>query len=198
VEFFYGVMAAGAFAIALALLLYVIQLKKRPKPPTVVEVKKENLDTLTEFVRLQKERAEEEARVKELKKAENREKLENFKRTKDELQDRLRAQFSEKAWRPLASILNSADKGGVGIYVLFNASKNKYYVGQAKQIFKRVRDHFAVEDIARDYLCGDEIRVKFLTANEIGADYRLDHIERTGIEIFDADKGGYNRTTGNL
>jgi len=82
--------------------------------------------------------------------------------------------------------------------VLFNASKNKYYVGQAKQIYKRIRDHFAVEDIARDFLQGDEIRAMFLTANELDADYRLDHIERLGIELFDAEAKGYNKKQGSV
>jgi len=127
-----------------------------------------------------------------------KEQLEVFKQTKEQLKQSLKSKINQKQWKSLESVLESADKGGIGIYVLYNETKNKYYVGQAKQIFKRVRDHFKIEDIARDHVAGDSIKVKFLTANEIGGDYRMDHIEKTGIEIFQSGVNGYNKTAGNL
>ena len=86
----------------------------------------------------------------------------------------------------------------MGIYVLYNETKNKYYVGQAKQLYSRIKKHFDIEPIAMDYYHGDTIKVKILNASELSADYRIDHIEKTGIEIFDASTVGYNKTTGNL
>ena len=102
----------------------------------------------------------------------------------------------KKHGQPLQSILDSADKGGVGIYVIHNHTKNKYYVGQAKKLFDRIKKHFSVEQMPIDFLNGDHIYVKFLTANELDADYRLDHVEKTGIEIFESDKTGYNKNAG--
>jgi len=164
----------------------------------VVEVRPENLQVLADYVQAQKDKMEQEQQLKDLKKQEMRHKLDIFKQTKDVLKYKLREQLDMKEWRPLFEIMRSADKGGVGIYVLHNTTKNKYYVGQAKQLYKRVRDHFLVEDIAKDFLKGDIINVKFLTANELDSDYRIDHIEKTGIEIFASDKQGYNKTIGNL
>jgi len=185
-------------AVIVGLVIWWLKRNKRGTVSPAVEVNPENVNEVVEFVRQQQQAAIEEQRLRDLKTAERKAQLETFKQTKEQLQENLKNQIGAKEWRPLESILKSADKGGVGIYILFNETKGKYYVGQAKQIYKRVRDHFAIEDIARDHLAGDKIEVKFLTANEIAADYRLDHIEKTAIEIFNADKAGYNKTTGNL
>ena len=191
-----AVITLSVVIVALVCVLVFIWVKhKKPRTP---EVSPENIKVLAEYVHAQKQQAEAQQQIKELKRADAKVKLENFKQTREQLKDKLRAQFDTKQWEPLNKILSSADKGGVGIYVLFNATKNKYYVGQAKQIYKRIRDHFAVEDIARDFLGGDEINATFLTANELDADYRIDHIERLGIEIFGADKGGYNKKEGSI
>ena len=172
-------------------------LRTEDKSPSV-ELNPADIEALAEYVKAQRAQAEEEARIRDLKKAEQRAKLETFKQTKDLLKDKLRDQLGEKSWKPLKSILESADKGGVGVYVIYNETRNKYYVGQAKQIHARIRKHFQVEDLARDFLSGDQMHVKFLTANELDNSYRLDHVEKTGIEIFSADKSGYNKTMGNI
>lgn len=180
-----------------AVICFVWLINKKKDGRKQIEISQENIKELTDYIKLQKQQAEEEQRIKDFKKAEQKQKLETFKQTKEHLQEKLKNQIDAKNWKPLESVLKSADKGGTGIYILYNETKNKYYVGQAKQIFKRVRDHFIIEDIALDHLAGDKIVFKFLTANELDADYRLDHIEKTGIEIFNSDKAGYNKTTGN-
>jgi len=172
--------------------------KHKCKVDNAVEVDKAQLETLANYVAQRKQEEERVAVAKQERKDLMKVQLETFKQTKEELKESLRTQIDQKQWKNLGDVMNLADKGGVGIYILYNASKDKYYVGQAKQIFKRIREHFKVEDIARDYMAGDDIQVKFLTANEIGGDYRLDHIEKTGIEIFNAGKTGYNRTEGNV
>jgi len=182
-------------ALIVIALIWLLTKTKKPHP---TEVDPENIKALADFVHVQKQQAEQQQQLKELKRADQKAKLETFKQTREQLKEKLRTQFNAKEWQPLDKILKSADKGGIGIYILFNATKNKYYVGQAKQIYKRIREHFCVEDIARDFLQGDEIRTLFLTANELDADYRLDHIERIGIEIFNAEKGGYNKKQGSV
>jgi len=191
----------GTILVCFALFILFLVLKNRKNTVSqskTVEIQPENLKILADYVQAQKNRTDQEQQLKDLKKAEMKQKLETFKQTKEALKDKLKNQLDAREWRPLYDILRTADKGGVGIYVLYNATKNKYYVGQAKQLYKRVRDHFLVEDIAKDFLRGDIINVKFLTANELDSDYRIDHIEKTGIEIYQSDKVGYNRTTGNI
>ena len=190
-----AILATALVLLAAWAIAHAVTKTKKP-PPT--EVDSGNIAALAEYVKADKEQKEKQQQLKELQQADRKQKLETFKQTREQLKEKLRAQFDAKEWQPLDKILKSADKGGVGIYVLLNATKNKYYVGQAKQIYKRIRDHFQIEDIARDFLGGDEIRAAFLTANELGADYRMDHIERLGIEIFDADKGGYNKKQGSV
>jgi hypothetical protein len=171
---------------------------KKPKPHVEVDGDTQKLDVLLTYLENQKQEAEEKLRLVNLKKAEQKEKLEHFKQTREELKDSLRARFDAREWIPLNKILSSADKGGIGIYVLFNETKNKYYVGQAKALSARIKKHFEIETITRDFLSGDKILVKTLTAGELGSDYRIDHIEKIGIELFAADSGGYNKTAGNL
>lgn len=168
------------------------------KPPAEISPDKEKIDALLQFVENQKKEKEAKEQIKTLKKIEQKEKLEKFRQTRDDLKDNLRAKLNDKEWTPLSKILRSGDKGGVGIYVLFNETRNKYYVGQAKALISRIKKHFEVEEIARDFLSGDKISVKVLTAGELGEDYRIDHIEKLGIEIYDAAKDGYNKTGGNL
>jgi predicted GIY-YIG superfamily endonuclease len=163
-----------------------------------VQIDPQSIQTLADFVKAQKDQAEAQAQLKSLAAADRKQKLEHFKQTQDQLRENLRAQFDKKTWTPLEKILSGTDKGGIGIYVLYNETKNKYYVGQAKQIFKRIRDHFCIEDIARDFIAGDNITATFLTANELDADYRMDHVERLGIEIFDSEKNGYNKRQGSI
>ena len=192
-----GVIGGLVFLGLVALIVVLLVTRKKAAPPQV-ELEGKDIKVLVDFVQAQKSHDEEKQKVSELKKADQKQKLEVFKQTKEQLREKLARQIDAKQWRPLESVLKSADKGGTGIYILFNETKGKYYVGQAKQLYKRVRDHFYVEDIAKDFLAGDKIQAKFLTANELDADYRLDHIEKTGIEIFAADKSGYNKTKGNL
>ena len=172
--------------------------KNKGKAKPQIEVKDGNIEVLAKYVLAQKEEAEQKMQLKNLRAAEQKEKLENFRRTKDELRQSLKNQFDAKEWASLGSILRKLDKGTMGIYVLYNETKDKYYVGQSKEVYTRIKKHFEIEPIALDYCNGDVIKVKILSASEMDADYRIDHIEKTGIEIFDANTKGYNKTIGNL
>ncbi|MDR1917782.1 MAG: GIY-YIG nuclease family protein [Christensenellaceae bacterium] len=197
------IVLAAAVAVAVFVgLWWIYKRGNTPTPTPQVEITpdpdKQKIDALLQYIENQKREAEERERIKNLKKSEQKEKLEKFKQTRDSLKDNLMAKLDQKEWTPLAKILRSADKGGVGIYILHNETKNKYYVGQAKALTARIKKHFEVEQIAQDFLSGDKISVKVLTATELGDDYRIDHLEKLGIEIYDADKNGYNKTAGNL
>jgi predicted GIY-YIG superfamily endonuclease len=168
------------------------------KTPEVVEIPadKKKIDALFEFVENQKREQLAKIEEKQLKKLDQKQKLETFKQTREQLKAKLEEIFDAGEWKSLDAILKSADKGGIGIYIIYNKTKNKYYVGQAKALNARIRQHFAVEDITRDFLSGDEIAVKTFSASVLPADYRLDHIEKLGIEIF--GENSYNKTHGNL
>jgi type II secretory pathway pseudopilin PulG len=184
--------------IAVVAAVFLVVFLRRRGAGAGAELEKKNLETLVEYVKAQQAEAEQKQRIKDLKTAEQREKLEKFKRTKDELKLRLKSQLDAKEWTPVNQILSGLDKGTVGVYVLFNETKNKYYVGQSKELFTRIKKHFEIEPIALDFINGDVIRVKTLTAAELGTEYRIDHIEKTGIELFDAAGSGYNKTAGNM
>jgi hypothetical protein len=192
------VLAAATAAAVFIGLWWVYKRGGTQKPHVEITPDPKKIDALLQYVENQKRETEEKERIKNLKKSEQREKLEKFKQTRDTLKDDLAAKLDKKEWTPLSKILNSADKGGTGIYILFNDTKNKYYVGQAKALIARIKKHFEIEQIARDFLSGDKISVKVLTAADLGEDYRLDHIEKLGIEIYNADTKGYNKTGGNL
>jgi hypothetical protein len=191
-------LAAATAAAVFVGLWWVYKKNAPPKPSVEITPDPKKIDALLEYVENQKRAAEAKEQIKNLKKAEQKEKLEKFKQTRDSLKDDLMAKLDKKEWTPLSKILNSADKGGVGIYVLYNETKNKYYVGQAKALTARIKKHFEIEQIARDFLSGDKISVKVLTAAELDSDFRLDHIEKLGIEIYNAETNGYNKTGGNL
>jgi len=85
-----------------------------------------------------------------------------------------------------------------GIYVIWNKTKNKYYVGQAKNIRKRIfLDHF-----------GSKINKLFLIDKKVGdvfyfnyykcAEKDLNQEELLTIRKFDSYNNGYNKTDGNL
>jgi hypothetical protein len=195
------IIAVALIAVVLAAVAVFVGLwwiYRKPKKDIEITADKGKIDALVRYVENQKKEAEEKQRLVSLKKAEQKEKLEYFRQTREELKNNLRSKLDGKEWVPLQKILDSADKGGMGIYVLHNETKNKYYVGQEKALSARIKKHFEVEGIARDFLSGDKISVKTLSAAEIGEDYRLDHIEKVGIEIYNADMAGYNKTAGNL
>lgn len=87
-----------------------------------------------------------------------------------------------------------------GVYIIKNKTKDKYYVGQSKDVFKRVfKDHWnkgGVKNIifAKDWYDNDEFYWKYFkreTKDE------LDDLEREYIEIHNSFKNGYNGTGGN-
>lgn len=141
----------------------------------------------------------------------------NFKTNKD---DRLK-QYSKtmKEVKPLSSGIdcdkqfsmlkefNGFDyKKIIGVYVIHNREKNKYYVGQSKDIMKRIRQHFngtvpKNQIFAEDYYTSafpnkeDLFELKI-----IGCETKdeLDRLEKELIYEYDSWQNGYNGTSGNI
>ena len=87
----------------------------------------------------------------------------------------------------------------VGVYVLYNESKNMYYVGQAKKVLQRVNAHFTGHgngDVYADYKYGDSFKIKTISLVESGYS-SIDQLERDTITAYNAFSKGYNKTRGN-
>lgn len=86
-----------------------------------------------------------------------------------------------------------------GVYILHNSSKDMYYVGQGKSVFKRVNAHFTGHgngDVYADYKYGDAFTIRMISLVNSGFN-NLDELERNTIAAYDAYNKGYNRTRGN-
>lgn len=92
------------------------------------------------------------------------------------------------------------DKQFPGVYILFNKTKNMYYVGQAQYIFDRVNGHFTGKgngDVYADYKYGDEFIIKMISLEK--SEYSsLNELERHTIMTYNAFSKGYNKTRGNF
>ncbi|MBQ6367492.1 MAG: GIY-YIG nuclease family protein [Erysipelotrichaceae bacterium] len=87
----------------------------------------------------------------------------------------------------------------VGVYIIYNETKNMYYVGQAKKVMQRVNAHFTGHgngDVYADYKFGDKFTIKTIAFNTSGYN-SLDKLEKDTIEAYSAFSRGYNKTRGN-
>lgn len=86
-----------------------------------------------------------------------------------------------------------------GVYIIYNHTKNMYYVGQGKKVFQRVNSHFTGHgngDVYADYKYGDKFTIKMITLDNSG--FRtLNELERKVISTYNAYDKGYNKTRGN-
>ena len=86
-----------------------------------------------------------------------------------------------------------------GVYVLYNKTKNKYYVGQGQRVLKRVNMHFTGKgngDVYADYKYGDDFTIKMIRLKHCGFK-TLNELEREAIAVYKAYATGYNKTQGN-
>ncbi|MCM1165443.1 MAG: GIY-YIG nuclease family protein [Lachnospiraceae bacterium] len=86
-----------------------------------------------------------------------------------------------------------------GVYILFNHTKNKYYVGQGVKVFQRVNSHFTGHgngDVYADYKYGDQFTIKLIKLEGSGFG-SLNELERRMIGHYNAFSNGYNKTRGN-
>lgn len=108
------------------------------------------------------------------------------------------------------SMLNGFDYDGFntikGVYIIHNRENDKYYVGQSKDVMKRLKQHFKDtvpknSIFAEDYYTskfknkGDLFEVKIIPCDTKD---ELDDLERKMIYEYDSMKSGYNGTNGNI
>lgn len=87
----------------------------------------------------------------------------------------------------------------VGVYIIYNRSRNMYYVGQAKKVLFRLNQHFTGHgngDVYADYIYGDDFILNTIPLTQSGYS-DLDLLEKDMIKHYDACRSGYNRTIGN-
>lgn len=93
----------------------------------------------------------------------------------------------------------------IGCYIIHNIEKDKYYVGQSKDVFKRLNQHFKGTVphnpiFAEDYYTSafankeDLFEIKIIKCSTKD---ELDSTEKYWIEYYDSWNNGYNGTSGN-
>lgn len=95
------------------------------------------------------------------------------------------------------SIANQYDFAGV--YILYNNTKNMYYVGQSVNVFKRVSNHltgYGNGNVYADFKYGDDFTIKMIALENSGFN-TLNELERNTIMTYNAYSKGYNKTRGN-
>ncbi len=108
-------------------------------------------------------------------------------------------------FKPIEAVLNNIDSYRMmkGVYIIWNKTKNLYYVGQSKNLMKRIaQEHF-------DWKTGmcknphfmnhynidkDEFLISIILLNTKD---ELDATEKNYINMFDSFHNGYNKTSGN-
>ena len=86
-----------------------------------------------------------------------------------------------------------------GVYIIYNKTKKKYYVGQATKILDRVNNHFTGKgngDVYADYKYGDLFTIKMIALKNSGY-HSLNDLERDAIKKYNSFAKGYNKTRGN-
>ena len=106
---------------------------------------------------------------------------------------------------PLKSIGGLEYKKIIGCYIIRNRLNQHCYVGQSKDVIKRIRQHFKGTYpnniiFAEDYFAAKEIERNDMFELKIipcTTKDELDRTEKNLIEEYDAFKSGYNGTNGN-
>ena len=111
----------------------------------------------------------------------------------------------EDGWRDLKYSSNfsfSYLNDEKGVYIIWNKTKDKHYVGQAKSVGKRLNDHFPNDggvrhrnpELVKDWCFNDYFLYKFYPCQTKD---ELDALEKLKIEEYNAFGKGYNKTGGN-
>lgn len=88
-----------------------------------------------------------------------------------------------------------------GIYIIFNKTRNKYYVGQGQKAVQRCLQHFTnpndnAKDIMIDFENGDVFYINFVRLSDTKYN-TLDELEYDYIAKYDCVNSGYNKKHGN-
>ena len=93
----------------------------------------------------------------------------------------------------------STDMDFAGIYIIYNKTRNMYYIGQSKNVFKRVNSHFTGKgngDVYADYKYGNQFTISMIALEGSGFS-TLNALEKNAISTYNAYSKGYNKTKGN-
>ena len=105
---------------------------------------------------------------------------------------------------PLINIFSFNQEQFAGVYIIKNNENNKCYVGQSKNVIKRLKQHFKgtvpknfifAEDY---YLSKDKENLFSVKIIKLQTKDELDDTERKLIEKYDSFENGYNKTNGNV
>lgn len=113
---------------------------------------------------------------------------------------------ADKEFLPLKNYIGLDYELIIGCYIVHNVENDKYYVGQSKDVLKRIRQHFngtAPKNVifAEDYyksLIDDKDKLFEIKIIKCETKDELDRTERQLIEDYDARNNGYNGTSGNI
>ena len=86
-----------------------------------------------------------------------------------------------------------------GVYIIYNKSKDMYYIGQATRVLDRLNQHFTGHgngDVYADFKYGDNFSIRTIALKNSNCK-SLNELERKTIKTYDAYSKGYNRTRGN-
>lgn len=106
---------------------------------------------------------------------------------------------------PLKAFLGMDYSKIVGCYVIKNAENGKYYVGQSKDIIRRIKQHFHGTEPANIIFAEDYFKTNLEDPTELfeikiiecTTKDELDKKEKELIELYEAFEKGYNGTKGN-
>lgn len=114
--------------------------------------------------------------------------------------------YEELVFKPIKAVLNNIDEyeNKKGVYIIKNKTKNLHYVGQSKDLRKRIgQDHFDFKtgECKNQHFCDhyNHDRDEFVVAI-VFCDTKdeLDSLEKFYIAKFDSFYNGYNKTSGNI
>ena len=107
---------------------------------------------------------------------------------------------------PLKKLIGIKYEKIIGCYIIHNKEFDKYYVGQSKDVIKRVtRDHFSGTTVKNIIFAEDYYNSKYENKDDIfevkiirlETKDELDRTEKELIEEYDSFNNGYNGTSGN-
>lgn len=109
---------------------------------------------------------------------------------------------NEEGWVELRRTVHYEHKwlNSKGVYIIWNKTKDRYYVGQSKNLERRIfKDHFKNGEVnniifAKDWFNGDIFYYKYFLCDTKD---ELDSLEKKYINKYFAFENGYNKTRGN-
>lgn len=106
---------------------------------------------------------------------------------------------------PLVDIYALSSDKIIGCYIIRNIENNKVYVGQSKDILKRIKSHFN-GTVPKNIIFSEDYYTTSFDKNnlfeiciiDLGEKGQLDDYEKALISKYNSFKNGYNRTSGNI